>query len=64
VAGPMSAHLNAAANCEDPLQRMKHVIVGSISYIYPCHTFEKPLNPILGETYQASLPDGTKVYVE
>jgi len=43
---------------------MKHVIVGSISYIYPCHTFEKPLNPILGETYQASLPDGTKIYVE
>jgi hypothetical protein len=43
---------------------MKHVIVGSISYIYPCHTFEKPLNPILGETYQACLPDGTNIYVE
>jgi hypothetical protein len=30
---------------------MKFVICNSLSYIYPTHFFDKPLNPILGETY-------------
>jgi len=49
----MSPHLNAAAMAADPLERMKHVITASFAYIYPSHTWDKPLNPILGETYQA-----------
>ena len=64
VAGPMCPFLNAAAVAKDPMERMKHVIAGSFSYIYPCHCWEKPLNPILGETYQAELADGTKIYLE
>lgn len=47
--------LNAAALCDSPLERMKYVICTSLSYIYPTHFFDKPLNPILGETYQARL---------
>ena len=57
-------YLTAAALSNDPVERMKHVIVTSLSYIYPTHFFDKPLNPILGETYQSRLEDGTEVYLE
>jgi hypothetical protein len=43
--------LNAAALTENPLERMKFVMCNTLSYIYPTHFFDKPLNPILGETY-------------
>lgn len=39
-------------------------MTASICYIHPCHHWGKPLNPILGETYQAEVSDGSKVYVE
>lgn len=39
-------------------------MTASIAFIYPTHHFDKPLNPILGETFQAELPDGSKVYCE
>lgn len=57
-------YLTAAALTSDPVERMKFVIVVSLSYIYPTHFFEKPLNPILGETYQSRLEDGTEVFLE
>jgi hypothetical protein len=57
-------YLTAAALSSDPVERMKFVIVNSFSYNEPVHTFDKPLNPLLGETYQAELPDGGKVYLE
>jgi len=38
---------------DNPLERMKLVMTQSLSFIYPTHCFDKPLNPILGETYQA-----------
>jgi Oxysterol-binding protein len=60
----MSPHLNAAAVTTDPIERMKPVMTASISFLYPCHSWGKPLNPILGETYQAYLPDGSLVSVE
>ena len=59
VVSPMASYLNAAALSPDPIERMKLVMVASISYIKPCHTWGKPLNPILGETIQASLDDGS-----
>lgn len=43
---------------------MKFAIVTSLSYIYPTHFFEKPLNPIIGETYQSRLEDGSEVFLE
>ena len=57
-------YLTAAALSTDPVERMKFVIVQSLSYIYPTHFFDKPLNPILGETYQARLEDGSEVCLE
>lgn len=57
-------YLSAAAQTDDPLERMKHVITTSMSYIHPTHFFDKPLNPILGETLQGTLLDGSNVYLE
>jgi hypothetical protein len=36
----------------------------SVAFIHPTHIFEKPLNPILGETFEAEGVDQTKVYLE
>ena len=57
-------YMTAAAFCTDPIERMKYLITFSISFCYSAHTFEKPLNPILGETYQARMEDGTEVMLE
>ena len=40
------------------------VMVSSVAFLPPTHQFEKPLNPILGETYQAIGQDGTHVFLE
>ena len=57
-------YLNAAAVTTDPVERLKLVMVSSIAFIYPTHMFEKPLNPILGETLEQECEDGTKIYCE
>lgn len=44
-------YLTRAALINNPLERMKLVMTQSLSFIYPTHCFDKPLNPILGETY-------------
>lgn len=56
--------MNAAALNEDPLERIKLLITAAVSHMEPCNTFEKPLNPILGETYHAYMEDGTQIYCE
>jgi hypothetical protein len=57
-------YLNAAALAKDPVERMKYIMLCSVAFIGNCHSFDKPLNPILGETYEGSLPDGSHVYME
>ena len=57
-------YLNAAAYTEDPLERMKLIVTSFIALLQASDTFDKPLNPILGETYSWYLPDGTIVYFE
>lgn len=57
-------YLTAAALSDDPVERMKHVITVSLAYIYKAHFFDKPLNPILGETYQCRLEDGSEIFLE
>lgn len=44
---------NKAAETADPIEKMKYTIVGSLAFFYFEKIFEKPLNPILGETYEA-----------
>lgn len=60
----MPIYLNRAAMTTDPVERMKLVITHSISFFYKEKIFEKPLNPILGETFQARGQDGAFIYME
>ena len=45
-------YINIAAAQSDPVERMKLLICSNFSAVYFNKIFEKPLNPILGETYQ------------
>jgi len=60
----MGPYFRAAALESDPVQRMKLIMSASISFLEPCHTWAKPLNPILGETIQATPSDGSVLSVE
>jgi hypothetical protein len=51
VAGINPIYINAAALSQDPIERIILAITSSLAYFYPTHMFEKPLNPILGETF-------------
>lgn len=55
---------NKAYFDKNPVERMKFAIVGSLAYFYFEQGFEKPLNPILGETYEAHGQDGATIYYE
>jgi hypothetical protein len=59
-----SVYLNKAASITDPVERMKLVMASSIAFIVPTKIYEKPLNPVLGETYQAIAGDGAKIFME
>jgi hypothetical protein len=58
---PFYMHL---AKDKDIYEKMKYTIVASISSFFCSSFFLKPLNPVLGETYEAIFLDGTKVYLE
>jgi len=48
----MPAFMAKAADLEhDPLERMKMIICADIASVIYNKSFEKPLNPILGETF-------------
>ena len=59
-----SFYLNYAATVDDPVERMKAVLTGTIAGMYMNFRPEKPLNPVLGETFEAVGADGSKIYVE
>jgi len=54
-------YLNLASTIEEPLERFKWAIVTCMSSFHRSSTFLKPLNPILGETYEMLWEDGSKV---
>ena len=60
----MVVFLNKAASIDDPVERMKLVMAHSLSFFYKEKIFEKPLNPILGETFQALGQDGAYLFME
>lgn len=57
-------YFNRAAETKDPIEKMKLTICGSLAFFYFEKLFEKPLNPILGETYEAFGQDGSTVFIE
>jgi len=56
--------LTRAAATADPLERLKLVATSVISGLLNTCSAGKPFNPVLGETFQASFPDGTLIYTE
>lgn len=56
--------LKKAALSSDPLERMKHVIAFVVGGLHFCVGQLKPFNPILGETYEATYADGSRVFLE
>jgi hypothetical protein len=63
----LAKYLEAAAKIEDKQERMKIVASGIIANlsINICKMGGKgPLNPLLGETFQGKLSNGTEIYVE
>lgn len=59
--------MNKAAEQTDPIERMKYITAFLISGLH-CNPVlcksKAPLNPILGETFQAVKDDGTTIYLE
>ena len=56
--------LEKAAKCEDNIETFKYVILFSLSALFRSTEQLKPLNPLLGETYQCEWEDGSKCYIE
>eukprot|EP01095_Lingulamoeba_sp_RSL-Kostka_P001905 TRINITY_DN126_c0_g2_i1.p1 TRINITY_DN126_c0_g2~~TRINITY_DN126_c0_g2_i1.p1 ORF type:complete len:358 (-),score=174.12 TRINITY_DN126_c0_g2_i1:256-1329(-) len=56
--------LQKAAECEDPVERLKNVVAFAISGLSNTTSPKKPFNPIVGETYQATFDDGTQIFCE
>jgi len=57
--------LRRAAESTDPVDRMQHVLTWYIAGLQHCfQSWQKPFNPILGETFQARLSDGSEVFLE
>uniref|UniRef100_A0A7S2TI12 Oxysterol binding protein n=1 Tax=Lotharella oceanica TaxID=641309 RepID=A0A7S2TI12_9EUKA len=57
-------YLNKAAMAKDPVERFKWAIAFMISGLHNGCRQKKPFNPILGETFQATYPDGTEIFLE
>lgn len=57
-------YLAKATQTTDLVERFKLLIIATFANFPVANTFLKPLNPILGETFQASYVDGTKLYGE
>jgi hypothetical protein len=60
--GPM--FLNRASASSDPLERLRLIMTWNIACQHTMSGFLKPFNPVLGETYQGCLSDGTMIYAE
>ena len=57
-------YLNKAASISNPVERIKLTAVALISNYIQANSFLKPLNPILGETFEGGYEDGTQLYCE
>jgi hypothetical protein len=55
--------LNYALETNNPVDKLKYIIVSLISCYHKSSSFMKPLNPILGETYELVYEDGSRVLI-
>lgn len=56
--------LKKGAQSTDKIERFKYLVTYSIAGMQVCTGQLKPFNPLLGETLQSTMPDGSKVYCE
>ncbi len=56
--------LGKAGSCKDKVEAFKYVIFFSLSALFRSTEQLKPLNPMLGETYECEWEDGSKFYLE
>ena len=56
--------LTKAGECKDKVEAFKYVILFSLSALFRSSEQLKPLNPMLGETYECEWEDGSKFYLE
>ena len=56
--------LKTAVFLDDPLERFKNCIAFAVAGMHLCTGQLKPFNPILGETFEGFLDDGTKLFCE
>ena len=56
--------LTKAGACGDKITAFKYVIAFSLSALFRSSEQLKPLNPMLGETYQCEFEDGSKLFFE
>ena len=56
--------LNKAGEAKDKIEAFKYVILFSLSALFRSTEQLKPLNPMLGETYECEWEDGSKFYLE
>ena len=56
--------LTKAGECTDKIEAFKYVVTFSLSALFRSSEQLKPLNPMLGETYECEWKDGTKLYFE
>jgi hypothetical protein len=54
-------YINRAASLDDKVERFRLLITAALGNFPVANSFLKPLNPILGETLEASYLDGTKL---
>ncbi len=57
-------YISKAAAINDPLERLKLFVAGTVASLHCCLKSGVPLNPRLGETLQAGLEDGTQIFME
>lgn len=57
-------YVNRACIVQNKIERFKLVITATIASFYINCSFLKPLNPILGETVNGHMEDGTEMYAE
>jgi hypothetical protein len=57
-------YLKLANVSKDPLEKFKFIITASMACFHQNSELLKPINPILGETFETMYEDGSKVYLE
>lgn len=56
-------YMNLAKDA-NPVEKLKYTIVATLSSFFCSSIFLKPLNPVLGETYEGMFSDGSKIFLE